>query len=593
MKGLYIRWGGLLLPCVLLPTFLCIACSKNNIGDLRIDLKTDWTSGILFDQVQTELRDYDENSQTIMRDERTAHIGDKWLDAKRIAHFRDLPIPGKYRIDIFLRKDGLIVHARPVLIELRRDLATTVVIALSCKDVMCPGASDSPEAIACLGGICVEPGCTDGIQESCPEPMCSTPEECPPPAFSCVEALCDEGLCFHQGRNELCNPEEYCDSQQGCQALPHNRVPDSGLAEDSSLGPDGGFDAGFDTNLPDAGSPICTVQTEIPEIECNALVTLYESTGGPDWVDNTDWLITITPCSWLGVTCSEGHVATLALVQNGLIGTIPSELGNLTSLTRLSFHINQLGGTIPPELGNLSNLTSLGLGFNQLHGSIPPELGNLSFLESLSLHFNQLSGEIPSELGNLTNLLSLLLYENELSGSIPAELVNPRLQNLLLHSNQLTGTIPPELGTVNRLELHSNRLVGSIPTELGGVRDLHLHSNQLTGFLPDELGGALRLRLQDNRLEGEVPLSFMNVSQISLSGNGCLTSSSTPLTEFLNTNAEDWNDGCGVSCFDSLPNGTETDTDCGGLCSGCENERSCEVNADCLSMNCTLDSCAP
>ena len=407
---------------------------------------------------------------------------------------------------------------------LQGDLSTTVVIALACLRVTCPQEGDSPQALACVGGVCADPECTDGTQENCPA-SCRDPNDCPDPSSLCAVPRCEQGVCLEQTSNRPCD-----------------------------------------------GRELCRLQTEISEIECNALVTLYESTGGANWVDNTNWLMTRTPCSWLGITCSDGHVERLALVANALTGTVPPELGNLTKLTNLSFHVNQLEGTIPPELGNLSNLTTLWLSFNQLHGSIPPELGNLSLLESLYLHHNQLGGEIPSELGNLTNLRTLHLERNRLDGSIPSEIGISGLSNLLLDSNRLTGTIPVELGTVTNLELQNNQLIGP---------------------LPDELGAGHRRLLHNNRLEGEVPLSFMNVMQLSLSGNDCLISSSPELATYLDLSAPDWNDGCGVTCTDDTMNGTETDIDCGGICSACFDEQSCEVDADCVSGDCSALVCVP
>ena len=42
-----------------------------------------------------------------------------------------------------------------------------------------------------------------------------------------------------------------------------------------------------------------------------------------------------------------------------MTGTIPVELGNLTSLTILELHDNELTGPIPPELGGLTSLQVL------------------------------------------------------------------------------------------------------------------------------------------------------------------------------------------------------------------------------------------
>ncbi len=45
----------------------------------------------------------------------------------------------------------------------------------------------------------------------------------------------------------------------------------------------------------------CTGVTEIPQVECLALVSLYNNTNGPNWYNSTNWLPTNTPCSWYGV----------------------------------------------------------------------------------------------------------------------------------------------------------------------------------------------------------------------------------------------------------------------------------------------------
>lgn len=162
----------------------------------------------------------------------------------------------------------------------------------------------------------------------------------------------------------------------------------------------------------------CADVTEIPQVECEALVALYNSTNGAGWVNNTDWLATETPCSWYGVECGWGYVTKLRLGANQLSGSIPMELGNLSQLTELGLEFNQLTSSIPTELVNLAQLTWLNLAFNQLTGSLPTEIGELTQLTELYLFFNQLSGEFPSSITNLVNLTTLR-YDCWLTSSDP------------------------------------------------------------------------------------------------------------------------------------------------------------------------------
>ncbi|MDM8565189.1 leucine-rich repeat domain-containing protein [Candidatus Halobeggiatoa sp. HSG11] len=221
----------------------------------------------------------------------------------------------------------------------------------------------------------------------------------------------------------------------------------------------------------------CTAITGIPQVECEALVALYNNTDGPNWDDSStnDWNVTDTPCSWKGVICSdEGNVVWIDRFLMELVGTIPSELGNLTELKQLRLSNNQLSGSIPSELGNLTQLTDLYLSGNQLSGSIPSELGNLVQLHNLGLSNNKLTGSIPSELGNLTELTGLYLSNNLLDGSIPSELGNlTQLTGFYLYNNQLTGEIPVSLSNLTKLFKNSEDATDT-------VNGLNISNNQLT-----------------------------------------------------------------------------------------------------------------
>ena len=190
-----------------------------------------------------------------------------------------------------------------------------------------------------------------------------------------------------------------------------------------------------------------------PLSERAVLTALYDSTDGPGWTNSRNWKTAAALDEWHGVTTdADGRVQRLDLSFNGLSGSIPAELGNLTNLQWLNLWNNDLSGSIPAELGNLTNLQWLNLLGNDLSGSIPAELGNLTNLQGMYLYQNRLSGTIPAELGNLTNLRVLELRQNRLSGTIPAELGNlTNLRVLGLNGNELNGMLPSSLTNLHQL----------------------------------------------------------------------------------------------------------------------------------------------
>ena len=299
---------------------------------------------------------------------------------------------------------------------------------------------------------------------------------------------------------------------------------------------------------------------DILDAERQALIDLYNATGGDNWKNNENWCSDKPVSEWYGVTCGNmvsnyGQVTSIYLDYNNLVGTIPESICNLTALNRLCLRGNKLtsipesiGGmstlkwlwltsnaltAIPESICNMTSLEQLCLEYNKLTGSIPEAIGNMTSLECLQLSSNQLSGSIPASLGNLSKLSILRLDNNKLTGSIPKSFGNlTSLTELEMHSNQLTGSIPEgfgNMGSLKRLVLYSNKLTGSIPESFGNMKSLqrlYLQNNQLTGSIPESIGGMESLKeldLQYNQLTGSVSQGLANCSQlyhIILANNG-------------------------------------------------------------------------
>ncbi len=294
-----------------------------------------------------------------------------------------------------------------------------------------------------------------------------------------------------------------------------------------------------DTDFAALGLHFCGATPGASTSERDALVALYNATGGPNWTNRAGWLSDQPLNNWHGVTTnSDEQVVELRLLDNGLVGTIPPELGSLSELVYLQLSENRLMGPIPDQLENLSKLDRFYLWENQLTGPIPSWLGNLGNLRRLALSRNRSDGTIPGTLGNLSNLNLINFGGNDLSGPIPPQLQNlHNLEEFNLWQNRLSGPVPTwlsNLGNLTHINLNENQLTGTIPSELGSLSNLtrlSLADNQLTGDVPTSLGNLTnleRLRLAGNNLTGCIPNALLSVQENDLLGLVLHTCGSPP-----------------------------------------------------------------
>lgn len=278
------------------------------------------------------------------------------------------------------------------------------------------------------------------------------------------------------------------------------------------------------TRSPKSAMTLCVDVTEIPSIECEALIEIYTQLEGQQWLSNDGWLQTTTPCAWDGVQCAHQHVTALSFHFTGLMGDMPAEIGDLTHLTTLYLWGNGLR-SLPPEIGYLTNLTELNLGVNNL-SNLPSEIGQLTNLTELDLAENNLSN-LPSEIGQLTNLNTLQLASNSLS-TLPPEIGQlTNLTTLGLYNNRLD-SLPPEIGNLTNLThlyLFGNNL-DSLPPEIGNLTSLTYLGLEFNGLssLPPEIGNLTSLTELDlwgNDLSSLPPeiSTLVSLTWLNLEGN--------------------------------------------------------------------------
>jgi hypothetical protein len=244
---------------------------------------------------------------------------------------------------------------------------------------------------------------------------------------------------------------------------------------------------------------ITSVESQVSVQDSLALVAIFQSTNGPDWIVDTNWLTDKPVGQWHGVDVDNGRVVQLYLLDNNLVGPLPEAFGDLTAVTVLQLCSNGLNGMLPSSMGNLTMLTYL------------------------DIHFNELSGTFPTEFANCQSLQHIIAYLNNFEGSFPQPLLQlTSLQYLALESNLFTGPLPPSLGQMTELRtlsLGSNQFSGDMPSlkTLTNLTELHLSYNALTGDISDFLGDntdIYYMTLGGNNFTGCVATRYFDPSRI-------------------------------------------------------------------------------
>ncbi|KAK8580576.1 hypothetical protein V6N12_070840 [Hibiscus sabdariffa] len=223
----------------------------------------------------------------------------------------------------------------------------------------------------------------------------------------------------------------------------------------------------------------------LPQDEVNVLNQVAKTMGSNDWsfdagscnVSEQVNMVDMRAEKNITCTCQNGtcHVTHIVFKLQSLPGVLPSEIVNLPYLKVVDFAYNSLSGTIPPEWASMQ-LEFISVFGNRLSGSIPTYLGNITSLRYLDLEANRFSGQVPPEIGKLVNLGTLRMSSNRLEGNLPVQLAElENLTDFRINDNNFNGSIPSFIQNwkkLMRLEMQASGLSGPIPSSISALENL-------------------------------------------------------------------------------------------------------------------------
>ena len=128
-------------------------------------------------------------------------------------------------------------------------------------------------------------------------------------------------------------------------------------------------------------------------------------------------------------------------------GTLPTELGLLTTLVNIDLDLNLIRGKIPESFKALTKMENIFVTGNSISGDIPSWIDSLTSLRNINFSHNLMTGRLPTSMGNLPNLAGLALdnnlFTNSFNGVFDSSLVPGlrKLEQFYMENNQFTGTL--------------------------------------------------------------------------------------------------------------------------------------------------------
>ncbi|WP_452225520.1 T9SS type A sorting domain-containing protein [Lacinutrix chionoecetis] len=273
-----------------------------------------------------------------------------------------------------------------------------------------------------------------------------------------------------------------------------------------------------------------------------ALIDLYNSTNGPAWTNNANWL-TGPIETWEGVTVTNCRVTKLNLQDNNLNGTLPASFSNLTGLKYLHLNVNNISGVLDTSL--MTSLVTLGAqnnNFNDIEISAndviqrvnisnnpitPGKIINLSAMREL-IDFRAvgigLSQLIMS--GDYNNLRYLIIQDNEITGTLDMSAM-PNIITVYAHNNQFTDFNMGIGAKLQRFYMYNNPITPGKSLDISTMRDLLDFRIQSLGISNLTVAGNYDnmryFMIHNNQISGTFDISNMPIVSLAYAHNNLFT----------------------------------------------------------------------
>ncbi|KAF8034228.1 hypothetical protein BT93_C0497 [Corymbia citriodora subsp. variegata] len=279
-------------------------------------------------------------------------------------------------------------------------------------------------------------------------------------------------------------------------------------------------------------------ESQIQAQELQVLLQLRQSWHGPSSLDHWVPSNSSSHCTWPEITCQDGSITELNLVNLNINYPIPPFICDLKNLTKLDVCDNNIPGEFPTVLYDCSKLVYLDLSWNYFQGPIPSDINRMADLEVLILSATSFSFDIPASIARLQRLRILHLNQSEYNGTYPEEIFGlSNLEELSLAYNPqfVPSQLPQNFTTLKKLRFFSmpqTNLFGRIPEtvrDMEALECLNLGANPLTGKIPGSifaLRNLSQLYVYQTNVSGSIPqavtttkLNVIHLSYNNLTGN--------------------------------------------------------------------------